>query len=68
MLIALQAGQELLLSRPGAIGLAHHYLTESVLTPSRPAEFGLNLWAVYLSPSDSMVTKRMRRSHLKILP
>ena len=54
-------------SRPGAIGLAHHHLTESVFTPPRPAEFGLNLWAVYLSTSDFMVTKRNRHSYLNIL-
>ena len=54
-------------SRACAIGLAHHYLTESVLTPSRPAEFALNLWAVYLSSSNSTVTKRNRHSYLNIL-
>ena len=55
-------------SRTGAIGAAELYLTESVPTPSRPAESGFNLGAVYLSSGVSMVTKRIWRSYLSILP
>ena len=56
-------------SRTGAIAFAHLYLTESVPTPSRPAEASLNIWAVYLSGVILYrVTKRIRRLYLYILP